>query len=146
MGDTGTQPSTDELLERLLESASPESYLQSLPSVDRSFNRLLTKVASAKGRSRAEVIRRSGVTTSYGYQVFSGARQPSRDVAVMLALGAGATLKETQDLLTRAGLGRLWAKDPRDAVVMFGIERGWDRVKIDDRLFNAGLPTLLKAE
>lgn len=146
MGDTGTQPSTDELLERLLESASPESYLQSLPSFDRSFNGLLTKVASAKGRSRAEVIRRSGVTTSYGYQVFSGARQPSRDVAVMLALGAGATLKETQDLLTRAGLGRLWAKDPRDAVVMFGIERGWDRVKIDDCLFNAGLPTLLKAE
>lgn len=106
MRDTDTQPSTDELLERLLESALPESYLSSLPFFDQSFHGLLTAVASAKGRSRAEVIRHSGVTTSYVYQVFSGARQPSRDVAVMLALGAGATLKEAQDLLTRAGLGQ----------------------------------------
>lgn len=146
MGQGIGQPSTEELLERLLSSSSPEAYLASLPEADRSFHRMLTTVAAAHGVSRARAIEDAGITTSYGYQVFSGVRNPSRDTVLMLVLGIRATLEETQALLTRASLGRLWAKDPRDAVIIFGIAHSWSRSRVDDELFGSGLPTLLRAE
>lgn len=138
------QPSTDELLERLLASSDPSAYLTSMPQADRSFHGLLTSLAHEHQVSRAQAIEDAGVTLSYGYQVFSGARRPSRDTVLMLALGVHASVREAQDLLTRASLGRLWAKDPRDAVIIYGLDRQWTRSQVDDELFSAGLPTLLK--
>lgn len=141
---------TDELLEQLLASASPEQYLSGLASSDAVSSAdplpsYLAALLAEKGLTRAEVIRASGLNATYCYQVFQGDRHPGRDHALMLAFGLGCSLHETQRLLTRAGVAELWCRVRRDAIIIFCIDHGMTRVACDDELWRLGEPTLLDA-
>ena len=99
-----------------------------------------------KGISRAKVIKGAGINVTYGYQIMSGERHPSRDYVIQLALGLGCDLRETQRLLRLAGKSELWVKVPRDAIIAYCIEHGMTRVECDDELYRLGEETLLDAE
>ena len=138
---------TDELLEQLLASASPEAYLADSGIKDRSFSEYLWQLLAEKGLKRSDVIRASGVNGTYVYQFFSGERvNPERDYVIMLAFGLTCSLIETQRLLRTAGCSELWAKVPRDAVIIYDIQRGFTRDQTDDDLFRLGYQTLVKAD
>lgn len=140
------EPLTEELLERLLASSSPEAYLVEEPTYDRTLADYLGLLLREKGLMRSEVLRASGLNASYGYQLFQGVRIPGRDHALMLALGLGCTLRETQRLLRLAGHDELWCKRRRDAILIFCIEHGYSRVQTDDELWRLGEATLLSVE
>ena len=61
----------------------------------------------------------------------------------MLALGMGCTLRETQRLLRLDGVSELWAKNRRDAVIIWCVEHGYSRTQTDDELYRLGEKTLL---
>ena len=137
---------TDELLEQLLAAASPEAYLAETGLEDKSFADYLNELLAAKGLKRSDVIREAGFDSTYGYQFFSGERtNPGRDYAIQLAFGLQCSLLETQRLLRRAGVSELWAKVPRDAVIIYAFEHGRTRAQTDDDLFRLGFETLMKA-
>lgn len=134
---------TEELLERLLASASPEAYLAQGGTVDRSLPDYLSYLLKRRGMRRADVVRGSGVASTVVYDVFCGKSRPGRDHAVMLAFGLRCSLRETQRLLRLAGVAELWPKVRRDAVIIWCIQQGMTRAECDDELYRLGEGTLL---
>lgn len=133
---------TEELLERLLAAASPEAYLDEGLTVDRDLPEYLHELLAEKGLKRSEVIRASGLNGTFVYDAFKGKTRLGRDNAVMLALGMGCSLVETQRLLRLDGVSELWPKVRRDAVIIWCIEHGLTRSEADDELYRLGEKTL----
>lgn len=140
------EPLTDELLRQLLASATPEAYLLQTKLPDRSLADYAQQLLTEKHLRKSDVIRASGLNTTFAYQVFQGTRNIGRDNAIMLALGLRCTLQETQRLLRLAGVSELWCKVRRDAVIIFCIEHGMTRAECDDELYRLGEDTLLSSE
>ena len=106
------------------------------------LSEMLVKLAEDKGVSRGEAIRRSTLSETYGYQIFSGLRIPERNKLLALAIGIGVNLEQVQTLLQCAGYPPLYVKIPFDSVVIYGICNGLTVVQINDLLFQYGLETL----
>ena len=144
--DTPEEQLTDELLEQLLASATPEAYLSEAPTEDRSLAEYALALLDAKGLKRSEVIRESGLNATFAYQIFQGTRHPGRDSAIMLAFGLGCDLRETQRLLRLAGVAELWCKLRRDAILIYAVQHGYTRAQADDELYRLGEKTLLSED
>lgn len=71
---------------------------------------------------------------SYGYQLFNGTRRPPRDVLLTLALHLGLTETETQRLLKLAGRPVLYARNRRDAAVLFGLNHCMSLAEVEEML------------
>ncbi|MBQ9059369.1 MAG: XRE family transcriptional regulator [Atopobiaceae bacterium] len=134
---------TSELLERLLASATPEAYLDTTTLEGRGLHEFLLELLEQKKLTRSQVIRASGINGTFCYQLFQGARHPSRDTALMLSLGMNCDLQETQRILRLSGHAELWPRKSRDAIIIFCIEHGLSREQTDDELFRFGEKTLL---
>ena len=106
--------------------------------IDRALNVLLTE----KGLKKAEVIARSGIEVHYGYQIFSGVKTPTRDKVVMLCIGMGLTVGETQQLLKVAGYPQLYGRNARDNAILFGITHGQTVIDLNTLLFDKGFDIL----
>ena len=141
-----TEKLTEELLERLLASSSPEAYLAENAIDDRNLSEYLFHLLDSKGLTRAQVARASTVNNTFVYQAFKGERGMSRDNYIKLAFGLGCNLRETQRLLRQAGVSELWCKDRRDAVIILCIEHGLDLAQTDDELYRLGIDTLVDGE
>ncbi len=137
---------TEELLERLLTSATPEAYLDVTPTVDIEISDYLNQLLAKKGLKRADVIREAGLNATFGYQLFYGTRHPGRDTAIMLAFGLNCSLLEAQRLLKLAGCSELWCKRRRDAIIIFCINHGYSRQETDEELYRFGEETLLSGD
>lgn len=134
---------TEELLERLLAAATPEAYLDEGLTIDRKLPDYLRDLLSEKGLKRADVVRASGLNSTFVYDVFAGKSRLGRDNALMMALGLGCDLRQTQRLLRLDGVAELWPKDRRDAVLIWCVEHGLTRAQADDELYRLGEKTLL---
>ena len=95
-----------------------------------------------KGLSPAQVIDQSQIERTYGHQLFNGTRSPSRDKVLQLALGAGLGVPDTQKLLRAAGKSQLYPKLKRDAVILFGLQKGYSILAVQDTLSAYGLTIL----
>ena len=134
---------TEELLERLLAAATPEAYLDEGLTIDRELPDYLRDLLGEKGLKRADVVRASGLNGTFVYDVFAGKSRLGRDNALMMALGLGCDLRQTQRLLRLDGVAELWPKDRRDAVLIWCVEHGLTREQADDELYRLGEKTLL---
>ena len=134
---------TEDLLERLLVSTNIEAYLRAEDTVNRDLVDYLAELLAGRGMKRADVVRASGINATVVYDIFAGKSKPGRDHAIMLALGLGCNLRETQRLLRQASVSELWPKVRRDAIIIWCIEQGKSRVEVDDELFKFGEKTLL---
>lgn len=146
MADIPEEHLTEELLDRLLSSTSIEQYLDEEPVTTRTLTDYLFERMEAHGLKRADVVRATGINATVVYDVFSGKSRPGRDHAIMLAFGLQCTLRETQRLLRLAGVSELWCKHRRDAIIIWCIRNGFDRIATDDELYRLGEPTLLQAD
>ena len=52
----------------------------------------------------------------------------------VLSIGLNCDLQETQRLLRLAGVSELWCKQRRDAIIIWCVNKGYDRVAIDHEL------------
>lgn len=137
-------PHTEELLERLRHAASIDDYLEELPPFDLRFTEYLNKALVRHGVSVTDVKNRCGFNGTHCYQVFAGTRGCDRDRVILLALAFPMDLEETQQLLSRAGYSRLWPKEARDSIIIFGIEHGQGYQEVDEKLHEKGFETLYK--
>ena len=134
---------TEDLLKRLLASASIDAYLDEGETVDQTLPSYLRNLIDAHRIKRSAVARNSGLNPTVVYDIFAGKSRPGRDHAIMLALGLRCTLKECQRLLRLAGVSELWCKVRRDAIVIWCVEHGLTRAETDDELYRLGEKTLL---
>lgn len=102
----------------------------------------LGALLSQKGMSRADVVRNSLLDRAYVYQIFSGERMPSRDKLIAIAFGLCLNEEETQKLLKLSGNRELYARDERDALILFSLQRGKSIFETNELLFSHNLAVL----
>lgn len=91
-----------------------------------------------KGKTTSEVICESQIQRNYGYQILAGKRVPGRDKIISLCLALKLTVKETQRALTIVGLGQLYSKNRRDAILLFCLQKGLSVLETNEVLEDMG--------
>ena len=109
-----------EHLDTYFENNAEEVLAQENP-----FAAYMRSTVREKGLRFQEVFLRADVSEGYGYKLISGEKHTrQRDTILKLCLGAGFTLDETQRALKIYGMSPLYARFPRDAVLISAISSG----------------------
>ena len=137
---------TEELLDRLISSPDIQSYLDQDSTSNQTLTVFLETLREANNMKRSTLARESGLNATVVYDIFSGKSRPGRDHAIMLSIGLNCDLRETQRLLRLAGVSELWCKQPRDAIIIWCIEHGFDLAATDDELQRLGERPLLQSK
>ncbi|MBQ1545001.1 MAG: helix-turn-helix domain-containing protein [Clostridia bacterium] len=103
----------------------------------------LNMLVKQKNLHKNDVIARSNLDRSYGYQIFNGTKtKPARDKVLMLAIGMGLTPAETNKLLKICQYPELYVRLPRDAAIYFSIDNGNDIMETNATLEENGMDIL----
>ena len=136
------EPLTDELLASLLASPDPKTFADKNKIAHRSLPDYLQELLDTHNLVRAQVIREAQLNETFGYQIFMGQRNPSRDKVLQLAFAMHLTLQEANRLCQAAGVNSLYAKDRRDAILIFCLDRGMSLQKVNEELYRFREETL----
>lgn len=92
---------------------------ESVTNDEKAFIEYFKSLFKEKGLTQQKVFLRADIPERYGYKLLSGEkRTKQRDVILRICFAAEFTLKETQRALKKYGLPELYAKVPRDALLM----------------------------
>ena len=113
--------STDELLKLLFKERSLEQFLQRNESayLNTSFSDYLSAWCKAHQEVPEQLIRRANLEKSFGHQLFSGKRKPSRDTVIQLAFAMDADVAQAQEMLKIARKSLLYPRIKRDTVLIY---------------------------
>lgn len=117
--------STDELSNEIKAATDIEDYLirNKGNMLTLSLPEYLNMLLLQKGMKKADVVRSSTLGRTYIYKIFSGEKVPSRDKLLAIAFGLGLSDEETQKMLKLSGNRELYARDERDALILFALQR-----------------------
>lgn len=134
---------TEELL-NILKNSSLKAYLKENESelIENPLSSYLNALLSEKSLKKSEVIEKSGIFNVYAYQIFSGAKIPSRDKLISLCMGMELDLDETQTLLKYAGYATLYPRNKRDSVIISALKNNEDVISLNIALDELGLSPL----
>jgi hypothetical protein len=137
-----TDISTSALLNRLFKTSKLKSFIDSYDEafIQTPFCDYIKKLCTDKKLVCEHVIKKSGIDRTYGHQLFSGLRQPSRDKVIQLAFGLLLDVNEAQELLKAAGKSTLYPKIKRDAVIMYCLKRQMGFMDLQALLHELSLP------
>ena len=135
---------TEELKHEIKAATDIEDYLKSNREnlLQGNLAQHLNRLLSQKGLSKADVVRGSLLSRAYVYQIFSGEKTPSRDKLIATAFGLGLSDEETQTLLKLSKNRELYARDQRDAVILFALQRNQSIFEANNMLFEHGFSVL----
>ncbi len=103
----------------------------------------LSALVEARGLTVREAIRACNLERSYGYQVFNGTRRATRNILLTLALALGLSEAEAQRLLKIGGRQSLYARNRRDAAVLYALTHDLGLEGADELLRSLGEEALL---
>ena len=106
------------------------------------FHEVISAMCRERNETAEAVIGRSGIERTYGHQLFNGTRKPSRDKVIQLAIGFGMNTEETGELLKAAGKSPLYPRVERDCILLFGINKGYGIMEIQELLHEKGATIL----
>ena len=136
------EPLTEGLLDELLSAPNPEAYLDSHDFGERTLSEYLQRLLEEKHLERAQVVRMANLNETFGYQIFKGERNPSRNKVLQIAFAMALSLRETNRALSAAGVNALYCKNRRDAIIIFCIDRGCSLQKVNEELYRFGEETV----
>jgi hypothetical protein len=136
------EPLTEELLQDLLSSSSPELFLEQNDISKRSLSEYLQQLLQEKNLERAKVVRKAGINETFGYQIFKGTRKASRNKILQLIFAMNLSLKEADRLLQASGNNELYCKNRRDAIIIFCLEKGYSLQKTEEELYRFNEETI----
>ena len=125
---------TDELLNQLSNMKTISELHSFTTDTEKSdykllFHEYISEFVNASPLSASEIIQKSRIPRTYGYQILNGSRKPGRDKVIALCLTLSLSLKETQRALTIAKESILYPKNKRDSILIFSINK---RLSVDD--------------
>lgn len=138
------EKSTDELRHEISTATDMEDYLTQNREhlLKESLSEHLHMLLSQKKLKRADVIRGSLLGRAYVYRIFAGDKVPSRDKLIALAFGLQLTEEETQKMLKLSGSRELYARDQRDALILFALQRQMTIMDANGMLLDHALAVL----
>ena len=134
-----TRKPTNEL-EHILKKTKPDNIEQFLKDhadsfivPNKPFSEFVHQILKKKGLTQQEVFIRADIPERYGYKLLSEEkRTKQRDYILRICYAANMTLEETQTALTLYGMAQLYARIPRDAVLMIAFnQRKGDIISIN---------------
>ena len=137
--------STDKLENILKNAKDIKTFLQENESSisDPTLSEHLKNLLSLKGLRRQDVIENTELDINYINQLFNGIKKnPSRNQILSLSFGFGLNNEETDRLLKIAGVGALYPKNKRDAVIIHSLETRKAIVQTNDILNSLELGSL----
>lgn len=134
------QKTTGELVNELSSVSNIRDYFQSNKNemVSISLPDRLQQLADQAGLSRSELAVRSGLDRFYVYDIFRGRKIPGVNKLICLILALGVDLDGAQELFRLAGKAELYARYPRDSVLIYAIQRHLSVDETNELLFEAG--------
>ena len=142
--DIGRRISTEELLALLFKERNLEQFLSKddsaflLPS----FAEYITEWCRRNNEIPEQVILRADLAKSFGHQLFSGKRNPSRDTVLQLAFAMRASVTEAQTMLKIAQKSILYPRIKRDTVIIYCLHNHISLSDTEIILYDLGLPLL----
>lgn len=91
---------------------------------------------------KADVINRSYINQIYGYQIFAGTKNPSRDKIISLMIAFPLSVSDGNTLLKSAKMAELYSRDKRDAVFIFALNNKLPIEDVNELLFSLNIKTL----
>ena len=108
-----------------------------------SLSEYLENLITEKGLNKSDIVENSEMSEVYAYQIISGIKtHPKREKVLCLAFGMHLDCDETQKMLKKTGYAPLYAKNPFDAVVIYGLYKNLSIVEVNNLLFEYGQNTL----
>lgn len=116
--------STEDLVNEIMTGKHISRYLTANQEefLDISLHDYLQSLLSEAQLKVSQVVDRS-YKGEYIYQVFRGIKNPGRDILLCIALAMELDLDKTAYLLRIARMSLLDARNRRDSIIMFAIER-----------------------
>ena len=117
---------------------------ESMMAEDKLFSVYIKKLIRRKGLTQQMVFLKADIPERYGYKLLSGEkRTKQRDVILRICYGAELSLEETQRALEKYELPKLYAKIPRDALLMIAFnERPGTVLDVNEILQKNGMSPL----
>ena len=144
-GGISMKKSTDQLLEELKNFADFKDFYTENRDIVASvtLSDCLQELIEKKRLSKSDIIANSEMSEVYVYQIISGIKtNPKREKVLCIAFGMGLTLSETQEMLKKTGYAPLYAKNPFDAIVIYGLSKRLSVVEVNNLLFDYKQDTL----
>ena len=129
--------STEELEHEIRRSTQPEVLTGEefdMPSLAAYLNTLLHE----HGLTVQDVVVSCNLDRSYGYQLFNGTRRPTRNFLLRLSLLLRLPEAQAQRLLKIASRPPLYARNRRDAAVLYGLTHGMTAEETEELLMSLG--------
>lgn len=135
---------TDELLKQLNNCNNIDEYFKSNKNylVNTTIAEYLYDVFNEKCLVKSRVFKKAEIDEIYGYQIFGGRKNPSRNTLLAICIGARFTLNETQAALKVAGYAPLYVKNKRDSIIIYGMNNGKAVCEINEMLYEKNEDTL----
>ena len=125
-----TKKSTDELEQILGQTSTTdiEGWLaqnaEDLLTQTRPFSAYMHEMLRKYGKTQQEVFLQADFPERFGYKILSEEKHTKqRDYILRICYAAGMSLDETQKALTLYGMAPLYARIPRDAVLMIAFNQ-----------------------
>ena len=130
---------TEDLIQEITESTDITQYLteNEREFLDIPLHLYLKQLLSETKYSVSQITELS-CKGEYIYQVFRGIKNPSRDVILCIALAMQLTCQKTNQLLRVARMSSLDARNRRDSIVLFALNRKLSVPDTNDILYEMG--------
>lgn len=142
------EKNTDEL-EKVLQSTHIKDFdtycrENAVGSVDSDFTVYMKNIFNEKKLTQQLVFLRADVPERYGYKLLSGEKRTrQRDIILRICYAAEMSLVQTQQALKKYEMPELYAKLPRDALLMIIFnERPGDVLEVNEVLKEHGMEPL----
>lgn len=86
-------------------------------------NEYLLQVAAQKNIDKAELIKSSGIERTHAYHLLSGTRRLTREKILKFSLAGKLGLEITQNILKYANEACLYARNRRDVVIIYALNK-----------------------
>ena len=142
---------TTDRLNEVLKSARPDDiskYLdehsESILPESGAFSEYVRSLIRGNGLTQQEVFLGADISEKYGYKLISGEKHTiQRDYIIRICIAGCFSLEESQKALKLYGMSPLYARFPRDSVIMVAINnRIHDVNAVNDLLRKNGLDEL----
>lgn len=116
---------TSTLMKRLFKTKHLDTFLKQNEQNMQvaGFDQMIRSLCEERGLVPEQVILQAEIDRTYGHQLFSGVRRPSRDKVIQLALAMELGVDETQKLLRSAGKSELYPRLKREAVILYCVRK-----------------------
>lgn len=141
-----SEPQTNEL-HKVLKTMTLKEYDTYIEENDippcRTIQSYFAEYIKDHNLSKKDLVKNSLLDRTYGYQILSGLRKPSRDKILALCISGKMSFEEIQRALEIAQAGVLYPKEPRDAAIILCIHNNiYNLYEINMYLDQKGFPPI----